>query len=130
MTPEQARDYLLSKHKTFEYFPFGPDVAVFKVVDKMFATLAEGHALPNRESAGDFHWMNLKCEPHEALILRDIFPSIIPGYHMSKTHWNTIILDGSVPDGEIERLIDLSYRLVVESLPKYKQKGILLELGK
>ena len=80
-------------------------------------------------SAGDYHWLNLKCEPHEALILRDIFPSIIPGYHMSKTHWNTNILDGSVPDGEIERLIDLSYDLVVQSLPKYKQKTILQSLG-
>ncbi|MBT8448055.1 MAG: MmcQ/YjbR family DNA-binding protein [Gammaproteobacteria bacterium] len=125
MTPKQARDYLLKKHKTHECFPFGADIAVFKVIDKMFATLAEGHTLPERANAGDFYWMNLKCEPHEALILRDIFPSIIPGYHMSKVHWNTVILDGSIPQGEIERLIDLSYELVVKSLPKYKQKTIL-----
>ena len=76
--------------------------------------------------ADKYYWLNLKCEPNEAQILRDIFPAIIPGYHMNKTHWNTIILDGSVPDGELERLIDLSHRLVGESLAKYKQKGLIM----
>ena len=126
MDKDDFREYLLAKHKTFEYFPFGPDVAVFKVVDKMFATLAPGHETEAYQDASQYYWMNLKCEPNEALILRDIFPAIIPGYHMNKTHWNTIIMDGSVPDGEIERLIDLSYRLVVQSLPKYKQEGLLI----
>ena len=126
MDNDQAREYLLSKHKTFECFPFGPEVAVYKVVDKMFATLAIGHVSDQIPGGDKHYWMNLKSEPNEALILRDIFPSIYPGYHMSKVHWNTIVLDGSVPQGEMERLIDLSYRLVVESLPKYKQKGILI----
>lgn len=126
MDEKIVRDYLLSKHKAFEYFPFGPDVAVFKVVEKMFATLALGHVTDNLPNGDKYYWLNLKCEPNEALILRDIFPSIIPGYHMNKVHWNTIILDGSVPTGEIERLIDLSHRLVGESLPKYKQKGLIM----
>lgn len=116
---------MLAKHKTSEYFPFGPDVAVFRVVDKMFATLARGRVSDQRPGGDQHMWLNLKCEPAEAQILRDIFPSIIPGYHMNKANWNTLILDGSIPDGEIERLIDLSYRLVVQSLPKYKQEGIL-----
>ena len=124
----ESRDYLLSKHKTFEYFPFGPDVAVFKVVDKMFALLALGHVTENLPDGDKHYWLNLKCEPSEAQILRDIFPSIIPGYHMNKTHWNTVILDGSIPQGEIERMIDNSYKLVVSKMTKKKQKSILLHL--
>lgn len=62
--------------------------------------------------------INLKCDPDEALALRDIFPAITPGYHMNKKHWNTVQLDGSVPNGEIERMIDNSFRLVVEGMPK------------
>ena len=126
MDHDKVREYLLAKHKTFEYFPFGPEVAVFKVVEKMFATLAKGHVTDLFPDADKYYWLNLKCEPSEAVILRDIFPAIIPGYHMNKTHWNTIILDHSVPEGEIERLIDLSHRLVGESLAKYKQKGLLM----
>jgi len=124
----EAREYLLSKHKTFEYFPFGPDVAVFKVVDKMFALLALGHVTEKIPDGDKHYWLNLKCEPSEAQILRDIFPSIIPGYHMNKTHWNTVILDGSIPQGEIERMIDNSYKLVVSKMTKKKQKSILLHL--
>lgn len=126
MDTEQLKDYLLAKHKTFECFPFGADVAVYKVVEKMFALVAQGHALEDYPDAGKSLWLNLKCDPHEAQILRDIFPAIIPGYHMNKTTWNTVILDGSVPDGEIQRMIDNSYELVALSLPKKKQAGLLL----
>jgi predicted DNA-binding protein (MmcQ/YjbR family) len=122
----EVRDYLLAKHKTFEYFPFGPDIAVFKVVEKMFATLARGHVTEALPEGDRYDWLNLKCDPHEAQILRDIFPAIIPGYHMNKEHWNTVILDGTVPEGEIQRMIDNSYQLVVASLPKYKQQGIIV----
>ena len=62
--------------------------------------------------------MNLKCDPEEAFHLRDIFEAVIPGYHMNKTHWNTIILDSSIPKGEIQRMMDNSYALVVKSLTK------------
>lgn len=128
MDNDQARDYLLSKHKTFESFPFGPEVAVYKVVDKMFATLAIGHVSDQIPGADKFYWMNLKCEPNEAMILRDIFPSIYPGYHMSKVHWNTIVLDGSIPQGEIERMIDNSFMLVVSKMTKKAQQSILEHL--
>ena len=72
--------------------------------------------------------MNLKCDPDEAVMLRDIFPSVIPGYHMSKRLWNTIILDGSIPQGEIERMIDNSFKLVVSKMTKKAQQSLLLHL--
>ena len=106
-----AQQYLLSKPEATEDFPFGPDVNVYRVKNKMFATLA-----PARDS--EHYWMNLKCDPQEAIMLRDIFDAVIPGYHMNKQNWNTIILDGSVPRGEIERMIDNSYALIVKSLKK------------
>jgi len=120
-------EYLLAKPKTIEDYPFGPDVAVYKVVGKMFATLAIGK---DKADDGEIKhwWMNLKCEPAEASMLRDIFPAVIPGYHMNKAHWNTVILDGSIPKGEIERMIDNSYMLVVSKMTKKEQASILLHL--
>ncbi|OZG73293.1 hypothetical protein BTA51_12520 [Hahella sp. CCB-MM4] len=115
-----ARQYLLNKPSAIEDFPFGPDVLVFKVEDKMFATLSQ---------SGETAQMNLKCHPEQALALRDIFPAVIPGYHMNKKHWNTIILDGTIPIGEIERMIDHSYSLVVRSLTKAKRNALELRYG-
>jgi len=66
--------------------------------------------------------INLKCDPDQALALRDIFKGITPGYHMNKKHWNTIQFGSDVPDGEIKRLIDHSYTLIFTKLPKAKQK--------
>ena len=112
------RAYLLSKPEAWEDFPFRLDVAVFKVENKMFATLSQGGA----SGAPDNCWqMNLKCEPEQALMLRDVFPAVIPGYHMNKAHWNTVILDGSMPQSELERMIDHSYSLVFRSLTKKVQ---------
>ncbi len=119
---QPVRDYLLSKPEAWEDFPFRLDVAVFKVGKKMFATFSEGGA----SGAGDGWQMNLKCDPEQALMLRDVFPAVIPGYHMNKAHWNTVILDGSIPTGEIERMIDHSFALVVRSLPK--KERLRLEL--
>ena len=120
MNYEQARDYLLSQPEAWEDFPFGPDVAVMKIKGKMFATLA---------MSGDSPRSNLKCDPNEALMLRDIFEGVIPGYHMNKRHWNTVILDGDVPRGEIERMMDPSYGLVVKSLKKSEREALLLAHG-
>ena len=116
-----ARDYLLGKPEAIEDYPFGPDVAVMKVRGKMFATLSQ--------SEGEGR-MNLKCDPDQALALRDIFPAVIPGYHMNKRHWNTVILDGSLPDGEIERMIDNSYQLVVKGLIKADREALALLAAK
>ncbi len=121
MDYQQARDYLLSRPEAWEDFPFGPDVAVMKIKGKMFATLAVSKDSPR---------CNLKCDPDEAVMVRDIFESVIPGYHMNKRHWNTVILDGDVPRGEIERMIDNSYALVVKSLKKSEREALILAHGK
>lgn len=117
----EVRSYLLAKPEAIEDYPFGPEVAVMKVRKKMFATLVED------QSGGR---MNLKCDPDEALMLRDIFSSVLPGYHMNKRHWNTVCLDGSIPRGEIERMIDNSYALVVRGLPKAERQGLEIAHGK
>ena len=116
-----AREYLLRQPEAFEDFPFGPDVAVYKIRNKMFATLVEcdGEAR-----------MNLKCNPDEAMALRDIFEAVIPGYHMNKKHWNTIILNSTIPVGEIERMVDCSYGLVVRGLKKTEKAMLELQYGK
>ncbi|KXJ53932.1 MAG: hypothetical protein AXW17_05785 [Colwellia sp. Phe_37] len=130
MDNTQVKRYLLDKNEACIYHPFGPDVSVFKVKNKMFATLSLGKGNEkgtNGKMAGHY-CINLKCDRDEAVILRDIFPAIIPGYHMNKSQWNTVILDGSIPQGEIERMIDNSYLLVVSKLPKKEQESILLHL--
>jgi predicted DNA-binding protein (MmcQ/YjbR family) len=128
MDQQQAREYLLNKPFTVETFPFGEDVSVFKVKHKMFATLAIGKMGKGDNEGNDICWMNLKCDPQEAIMIRDIFPSVIPGYHMSKVHWNTVKLDGSVPKGEIQRMMDNSFDLVVGNMAKKDQQSILVLL--
>lgn len=130
MDDKSIKVYLLSKPETLEYFPFGDDVSVFKVKNKMFATLSfgKGNEKGTDGKMAGYFCMNLKCEPDEAVILRDIFPSIIPGYHMNKSQWNTVILDGSIPQGEIERMMDNSYMLVVNNMTKKDQQSILVHL--
>jgi predicted DNA-binding protein (MmcQ/YjbR family) len=74
--------------------------------------------------------MILKCDPHEALILRDIFSAVKPGYHMNKRHWNTVLLDGSIPRGEVERMADNSYALVVRGMRKADRQALEIRHGK
>ena len=121
MNYQQAKTYLLSKPAAKEDYPFGPDVLVPKVKGKMFATLGERNG-----SAA----INLKCDPDQAFALRDIFDAVIPGYHMNKKHWNTVILNGTIPRGEIERMIDHSYGLVVKSLKKLERQALEALYGK
>jgi predicted DNA-binding protein (MmcQ/YjbR family) len=128
MDQQQAREYLLSKPFTVETFPFGDGVSVFKVKHKMFATLALGKDNESDDTDNGICWMNLKCDPQEAIMLRDTFPSVIPGYHMSKVHWNTVKLNGSVPEGEIQRMMDNSFNLVVSNMIAKDQESILLHL--
>ncbi len=118
---EKFKAYLLGKPEAWEDYPFGPDVSVIKVCDKMFATYS-------RNSDGYIH-MNLKCDPNEALALRDVFESVIPGYHMNKKHWNTVILNDSIPDGEVERMIDRSFGLVVKGLNKAERRSLEIKYG-
>ena len=118
---EATRDYLLSKPETLQDYPFGPDVAVFKIRNKMFATLAEDNGVA---------YTNLKCDPDEALALRDLFAAVNPGYHMNKKHWNTLTLDGSIPGSEIQRMIDNSYTLVLKGLPVKVRQSLEITYGR
>lgn len=116
-----TKAYLLSKPESWEDYPFGPETAVIKILNKMFATYSFN---------ADNRWhMNLKCDPNEALALRDVFEAVIPGYHMNKKHWNTVILDGSIPQGEIERMIDRSYGLVVKGLTRAERRSLEIKYG-
>jgi len=121
MNYDSAKAYMLGKPEAELDYPFGPDVGVPKVRGKMFATLGE------EEGVGR---INLKCDPEEALFLRDTFESVLPGYHMNKTHWNTVGLDGSIPNGEIERMIDNSFALVVKTLKKAEREMLETRHGK
>ncbi len=113
MDIEQFRSYCLSKPGTSEECPFGPDTLVFKVLGKMFALC----------SIDDFGDVNLKCDPEKAVILREEYDQIQPGYHMNKTHWNTVTLDG-LPKALITSLIDHSYDLVVSGLGKKSRESL------
>lgn len=121
MDYDATKSYMLTRPEAFEDFPFGPDVSVFKVRSKMFATLGERNG--NAE-------INLKCDPEEAIVLRDIFDAVIPGYHMNKAHWNTVILNKSIPRAEIERMIDRSYGLVVKGMKKADRTSLEIKYGK
>jgi predicted DNA-binding protein (MmcQ/YjbR family) len=109
----QFREYCLSKPRATESTPFGPDVLVFKVGGKMFA-LAALDDVPTS--------VNLKCDPDLALELRDRYEQITPGYHMNKKHWNTVGIEGGIPDLEVRKMIDHSYDLVAKGLPKPRAK--------
>jgi len=104
MDIESLREYCISKKNATESFPFGDDTLVFKADGKIFALV---------NLSGDLS-INLKCEPALALELRERYTSVIPGYHMNKTHWNTVNLDGSIPDREIFSWIDHSYERVAK----------------
>lgn len=107
MTLETFRSYCLSKKGVTEEFPFDPTTVVYKVMGKMFA-LAD---------VDRFDSINLKCDPDKAEDLRERYEQVQPGYHMSKKHWNTVLIDGTLPDALIRQWIDHSYDLVVEGLP-------------
>ena len=104
----EFREYCLTKPGASEEVPFGPDVLVFKVGGKMFALAALEQVPPT---------VNLKCDPDLALDLRDRYEQVTPGYHMNKKHWNTVEIDG-LPEVELRKMIDHSYDLVVQSLPR------------
>lgn len=114
MDIEQIRQYCLSKNEVTEGFPFNKTTLVFKVAGKMFALLS----LDVPQS------LNLKCNPDEALVLREEYEFVIPGYHMNKTHWNTILLDQVIPTTLLQLWIDHSYELIVKSLPASKRAVI------
>lgn len=119
MTRNSRRDRMLAeclrKSGAVEDYPFGDGVAVIKVAGRMFA-LVSLFDVP-----GD---ISLKCDPDLALELRDRHAAITPGYHLNKRHWNTVRMDGSVPDEEVRELIDHSYELVVSGLTAAQRKAL------
>ncbi len=114
MNIEEIRDYCLSKDQVTEGFPFDNTTLVFKVCGKMFALL----------SLETDHSINLKCEPEKAIELRAKYDFVIPGYHMNKTHWNTVAFVDQVNSELVKQWIDDSYRLIVESLPAKQREKI------
>jgi predicted DNA-binding protein (MmcQ/YjbR family) len=116
MDIESIRDYCLAKKEVEEGFPFGETVLVFKVKGKVF--LLARLETPVLE-------FNVKCDPEKAIDWREQYASVQPGYHMNKRLWNTVTADGSIPSRILKEMIDDSYQLVVRSLPKKEQTGLL-----
>ena len=106
---EDLREYCLSKPFTTESFPFDETTLVFKVMNKMFAIIGLNSEDP---------FVNLKCNPDTAIELREQYEEVKPGWHMNKQHWNSVYIEHSLSNKLIEQLIDDSYDLIVQSLPK------------
>jgi predicted DNA-binding protein (MmcQ/YjbR family) len=114
MNIEELREYCLSKSAVSEGFPFDEETLVFKVLDKMFL-------LTN--ITGDLR-MNVKCDPEKAIELREMHSSVLPGYHMNKKYWNTVVIDGRESDKKLKEWIDDSYDQVVAKMTKKKQNEL------
>lgn len=115
MNAAELREHCLSYAGAGESFPFGPETSVFKVAGKMFA-LSALDALPLRVS--------VKCEPELAEALRAAHAAVIPGYHLNKRHWNTVIIDGSLAPELVRDMIEDSYDLVVSGLPRARRRAL------
>lgn len=116
MDIETLRQYCLAKNAVTEEFPFGNDTLVFKVKGKIFLLAGlDNHPLQ----------FNVKADPDKAIELRDQYDAIQPGYHMNKKHWNTVIADGSLSYALLKEMIDDSYNLVTQSLPKKDREAML-----
>lgn len=118
MNLEELRDYCLAKKGVEETLPFGPETLVFKVMGKAF--LLTGFDYEPLQ-------FNVKCDPEKAIELREQYSCVLPGYHMNKKHWNTVIVDGTAPEKMVKEWIDHSYELVVKGLTK-NEKAQLNEL--
>jgi predicted DNA-binding protein (MmcQ/YjbR family) len=115
MTPDELKAVCLALPKACEEFPFDETNSVFKVAGKVFA-ISRLDATPLRVS--------LKCDPELALGLRATYPAVTPGYHLNKRHWNTVVVDGSVPDALVAEMIEDSYDLVVAGLPRREREKL------
>ena len=115
MTPAPLRTLCLALAGAEESFPFGPETSVFKVAGKIFAL---------SRLRSDSLRVSLKCEPALADALRAAHAAVLPGYHLNKRHWNTVVLDGSLPDRLVGELIEDSYDLVVSRLPRARRLAL------
>jgi predicted DNA-binding protein (MmcQ/YjbR family) len=115
MNPAELRNHCLSFTGAEETFPFGPETSVFKVAGKMFALSQLG---------ADSLRVSVKCDPGLAEVLRGAHPAVLPGYHLNKRHWNTVIVDRSLPDEAIRDMIEDSYDLVASKLPRARRRAL------
>jgi predicted DNA-binding protein (MmcQ/YjbR family) len=115
MSPGQLRDHCLSFPGAEETFPFGPETSVFKVAGKMFAL---------SQLAAESLRVSVKCDPGLAEALRSSYAGVLPGYHLNKRHWNTVIVDGSMPDETVRDMVEDSYDLVVSKLPRARRRAL------
>lgn len=117
MNIEEIKAYFLSKPGAVDERPFGPNVPVFKVGNKMFGLI---HSHDGRLS------MNVKYPQEDMAAIRSLFEEIVPGYHMNKNHWNTVYLDGELDPRFITELVDISYNLIFKKLTKQQQHDLLI----
>jgi predicted DNA-binding protein (MmcQ/YjbR family) len=115
MDSAELREQCLSFTGAEETFPFGPNTSVFKVEGKMFALSQLG---------ADSLRVAVKCEPELAEALRGAYAAVLPGYHLNKRHWNTVVIDGSLPDDTIRDMIEDSYDLVVSKLSRARRRAL------
>ena len=108
---ESIRNYCLAKPGVEEGFPFDEETLVFKVYDKMFLLMG----------LGEGKIFNVKCDHEKAIALREQYTEVQPGYHMNKKHWNTVSITGRLTDTQLLSMIDDSYDLIVQSLPKHRR---------
>ena len=118
MDLKKLEKLLISKQGATKEFPFGEEVMVFKVVNKMFALISLNDDPLN---------LNLKCDPQDAIAYREIYDCVNPGYHMNKKHWNTLTLNGSMHQNILKDMIDESYDLVVNKLTKKQKEELSLK---
>ena len=112
MDPEAVAEYGRTLSGATQDYPFGPGTLVFKVGGKIFAILGDRS-------------VSLKCDPGLALVLRENYPAVTPGYHLNKRHWNTVLLDGTVPADELRDWIHDSYALAVASLTRAERAALI-----
>jgi predicted DNA-binding protein (MmcQ/YjbR family) len=117
---QKITHYCLAKKGAYKDYPFGSDVLVVKIASKMFALISQQNNQIN---------ISLKCNPILADNLRQQYPCITPGYHLNKTHWNTVLIDGSLTELELFKMIDHSYDLIFKGLKKIEKETILQDLA-
>ncbi len=115
MDARELREHCLSFRAAEETFPFGPNTSVFKVAGKMFAL---------SQLAAESLRVSVKCEPDLAVALRRAHPAVLPGYHLNKRHWNTVVIDGTLPDDVVRDMIEDSYDLVVGALSRARRRAL------
>jgi predicted DNA-binding protein (MmcQ/YjbR family) len=123
MTLDELRACCLEQPASEETIPFGPDALVYKVMGKMFALL------PAYVKPGEMAYVVFKAEPHLGQLLRESWPAVTDAWHFNKIHWNSVLMDGTVPDDEVRAWIVHSYALVVKGLTRVQRAALAESLA-